>query len=539
MLFLLLKTRYRASVVKTIKTAQEVPFYHSRRYYGKTTASEKNTHPLTIWDCEPLYQNMTPILGWALKGNVNIERMSNTLKLSVLRKAPWLAGRLAWRDKRVRSPIHSWYYFMFIYALFSGTDSLRLKFKIDIPEASPQRSEPFRVTTFKAPDRALHQILPNYIPSGSASPSVKRFDPRKVPCLQPLAAFTKTAHQCVAQNERLMHLHFVIAKDLTLMCVAWQHVVLDAPALRLIVAEWECLLAKEIGMRTHNPDNQRPESEGLKGRPNLDELISTLQTNSPSSLPGWAAVTLWSGLKLKLLSKIYSLRYPRTFGTAYLPPKLVTGLVTRVRSNAEPGVVLSRNDIVASWFYKATCGIYQPKTSTTLSRAVNLRGKHALISPTVSGNVLGLAVMPSVQSGALQNASLVDLALTTRRSVEKFKSPDYVSEFLDFRMNCGNANRIAIPQAKLSNQRCLITSFVNLGLSNPNFGEGVSVERPVQLTMEPIVIRVIDDPRGGWSIHGNLPHAAWDALETNMEREMEDPGGKSQRKVIDTGVKVV
>lgn len=448
---------------------------------------------------------MTPILGWTLKGDVNVERMSNSLKLSVLRKAPWLSGRLAWRDKR---------------------------FKIDIPEASQDRSEPFRVTTFKAPDRALHEILPNYVPPGSASPSVKRFDPRRVPCLQPLAAFTKTAHQCVTQDERLMHLHFVMAKDLTLMCVAWQHVVLDAPALKLIVAEWESLLANDINIRTGVPDDHRPEVEGLKDRPNLDQLINTLQTNSPSSFPGWAAVSPWGGLKLKILSKIYSLRYPRTFGTAYLPPKLVAGLVTRVRSNAGPGVVLSRNDIVASWFYKVTCGIYQPRTATTLSRAVNLRGKHHLISPSVSGNVLGLAFMPSVPSGALQNASLEDLALTTRRSVEKFKDPDYVSKFLGFRMDCGNAGRIAVPQVKFSNQRCLVTSFVNLGLSNPKFGEGVSVERPVQLTMEPIVIRVIDDARGGWSIHGNLPHAAWDALERNMERIMKELDAKSQPKVI-------
>ncbi|KAF5627230.1 chloramphenicol acetyltransferase-like domain protein [Fusarium tjaetaba] len=407
-------------------------------------------------------------------------------------------------------------------------DTFRLKFKIDIPETSQKQSEPFRVTTFKAPDRALHEILPNYVPPGSASPSVKRFDPRKVSCLQPLAAFTKTAHQCVAQNERLMHLHFVIAKDLTLMCVAWQHVVLDAPALKLIVAEWEgLLLTRDAHLRTHDTNDHSPEVEGLKDRPNLDELISTLKINSPSSFPGWAAVTLWGGLKLKLVSKIYSLLYPRTFGTAYLPPKLVAGLVARVRSNAGPGVVLSRNDIIASWFYKATCEIYQPGTSTTLSRAVNLRGKHHLISPRVSGNVLGLAVMPSVQSGALQKARLEDLALTTRSSVEKFKDPDYVSTFMGFRMNCGNAGRIAIPKVKLGNQRCLITSFVNLGLSNPNFGEGVLVERPVQLTMEPIVIRVIDDARGGWSIHGNLPHAAWDALERNMEREMEGMDTKS------------
>ncbi|KAF5692945.1 hypothetical protein FDENT_2383 [Fusarium denticulatum] len=434
MLFLLLNPRYRASVLKTIEMAQE---------------------------CMGLR--------------------------AVLRKAPWLAGHLAWREKR---------------------------FEIDIPEASQEQSEPFRITTFKAPDRALHEILPNYIPSGSASPSIKRFDPRKVPCLQPLAAFTKSAHQCVVQNERLMHLHFVMAKDLTLICVAWQHVVLDAPALQLIVAEWENLLAKDIDTRTHDPDNHRPEIKGLKDRPNLDELTSTLQTNSPSSFPGWAAVTLWGGLKLKLLSKVYSLFYPRTFGTAYLPPKLVAGFVTR-----------------------ATCGIYQPRTATTLSRAVNLRGKHHLISPGVSGNVLGLAVMPSVQSGALQKASLEYLALSTRRSVEKFKDPDYVSKFLGFRMSCGNANRIAIPKVKLTNQRCLITSFVNLGLSNPNFGEGVSVERPVQLTMEPVVIRVIDDARGGWSIHGNLPQAAWDALERNMEREMEDLDARSQLEAIETRVK--
>ncbi|KAF5563477.1 hypothetical protein FNAPI_2686 [Fusarium napiforme] len=443
------------------------PFRYSRRYYGQITTSGKTTHPLTIWDCEPLYRSMTPILGWALRGDVNVERMSNALKLLDT-------------------------YSMFIYALFSAADTPRLKFKIDIPEASQEQSEPFKVTTFNAPDRALHEILPNYVPPGSASPSVKRFNPHKIPCLQSLAAFTKTAHH---------------------------------------------LLAKDVDTRTLDTDTYRLETEHLKNRPNLDGMISTLQKNSPSSFPGWAAVTLWGGLKLKLVSKIYSLRYPRTFGTAYLPPKLVAGLVARVRSKAGQGVVLSRNDIIASWFYKTTCGIYQPGTATTLSRAVNLRGKHYLISPGVSGNVLGLAVMPSVQSGALQKASLEDLALTTRRSVEKFKDPDYVSIFMGFRMNCGNAGRIAIPKVKLGNQRCLITSFVNLGLSNPKFGEGVSVERPVQLTMEPVVIRVIDDARGGWSIHGNLPHAAWDALEKTMKREMEDLDAESQREAIKTCVK--
>lgn len=238
---------------------------------------------------------------------------------------------------------------MFIYALFSGADTFRLKFEIDIPEASQERSEPFSVTTFEASDRSLHEILPNYVSCGSTSPSVKRFDPRKVPCLQPLAVFTKTAHQSANQNERLMHLHFVKSKDLTLMCVAWQHVVLDAPALRLIVDEWECLLAKGTDMFA---DNHALEIDGLKDNPNLDELTSELQRNTFRSLPGWAAVTLWGGLKLKLLSKIYSLRYPRTFGTAYMPPNLVEALVTRVRSSTGPGVVLSRNDIVAGWFYK-------------------------------------------------------------------------------------------------------------------------------------------------------------------------------------------
>lgn len=143
---------------------------------------------------------------------------------------------------------------MFVYALFSGADTFRLKFEIDIPEASQERSEPFKVTTFGAPDRALHEILPNYIPRGSAFPCVKQFDPRKVPCLQPLAAFTKTAHQCAKQNGRLMHLHFVRAKDLTLMTVAWQHVVLDAPALRLIIAEWEDTLAEDTHMLSHDPN---------------------------------------------------------------------------------------------------------------------------------------------------------------------------------------------------------------------------------------------------------------------------------------------
>lgn len=143
-----------------------------------------------------------------------------------------------------------------------------------------------------------------------------------------------------------------------------------------------------------------------------------------------------------------------------------------------------------------------------------------------TGNVLGLAVMPPMYSETLATISLAKLALESRHAVQKSVEPDQVIAFMKFLGYRARTGKLAIPGTTPYGRRCVLSSYVNLGLTTPNFGSGLEVRAALQLTSDPVVHRVIDDKHGGWRMHGRLPHLAWDAIEAALEEEMRALGGR-------------
>lgn len=66
-------------------------------------------------------------------------------------------------------------------------------------------------------------------------------------------------------------------------------------------------------------------------------------------------------------------------------------------------------------------------------------------------------------------------------------------------------------------QRCrFITSWAGLGLTAPSFSPGTSTIATVPSVLGPIVLIVMDDVEGGWTVRGSLPRRAWDAMEREL-----------------------
>ncbi|KAK0613927.1 hypothetical protein B0T14DRAFT_290494 [Immersiella caudata] len=466
---------------------------------------EGSVHPLTQWDCDWLFQTTNPIIAWAVKGNLDTSHLASALRHAISSDAPWLGGRLVLHEKQ--NP----------------------RYSIRLPSTSPSSEpalEPFSVTTFEDTNHDLQDLVPVYVPSGHPTPKVTKCNTGRLPCLAPLSPFLVPADDAARQGKPLLHLHFVRARDLSLICLAWRHVVMDATTLRQVVASWEKQLST---LPRDTPTATSPEKK--TPLPTLAPLASTLDiTPADSTFPGWTPLSPLTMIALlaraKLLDKYQYLGYPATLGTVYIPASIIVKWASEVSAELPPKGAerVSRNDIVSAWFYKTAWAAYAPGTETTLTRAVNLRGRHELIAADATGNVLGLAAMAPRYSEELSAASLASLALESRAAVKKSIEPDRVVALMRFLGYRARTGQLAVPGTTGFSRRCLLSSYVNLGLTTPDFGPGLEVRAALQLTSDPIVTRVIDDRDGGWRIHGRLPHVAWDAIEKALQGEMERLG---------------
>ncbi|KAK4446698.1 hypothetical protein QBC34DRAFT_496737 [Podospora aff. communis PSN243] len=451
---------------------------------------EETEHKLSPWDCDWLFQTTNPILAWAVEGELNADHLAGALREAISVDAPWLGGRLVLRENQ--NP----------------------RYSLRLPSPPPSGPAPnlFDVTVFEDPDSDLKTLIPVYVPSGHSTPVVNRCNTGRLPCLAPLGPFLVTADEAARQDNALLHLHFVRARDLWLICLAWRHVVMDATTLSQVVASWEKRLGGAMSV----------EEKPNVARPTLDKLADTLViSDEDATFPGWTRVSPLSMVGLLARAKLDKTRfgYPATLGTVYIPRAVVQKWVAEVAAELGEGEQVSRNDIVAAWFYKTAWATFAPGTETTLTRAVNLRGRHDRIALDATGNVLGLAAMPPQHSESLPAASLAELALASRKAVLRSIEPDHVLSFMRFLAHRARTGQLAVPGTTPFSRRCLLSSYVNLGLTAPNFGPGVEVRAALQLTSDPIVTRVIDDRDGGWRIHSRLPHIAWDAIEKALEDE--------------------
>lgn len=113
--------------------------------------------------------------------------------------------------------------------------------------------------------------------------------------------------------------------------------------------------------------------------------------------------------------------------------------------------------------------------------------------------------------------SIAQIALMSRKAVIEFSDINHIVKWRDFFAQ--QSSQITVPGTSVLGRRCLVTSHVNIGVSQPNFGKGIELQTAVQLTVDSSVVRVIDDVRGGWRISGKLPKFAWDAVEAALVEE--------------------
>lgn len=201
------------------------------------------------------------------------------------------------------------------------------------------------MTRFEGGHRDLQTLLPDYVPTGEAKPRVSRCDATKLECLAGLAPFLIKADEAAKRAKPLLHLHFVRARDASLICLAWRHVVMDATGLSQVVAAWERAIS---GVGT-GPSRERPTLDDFNEKIELKE--------ADAMLPGWTLLTPLSLMYLLARAKLLDrtlLGYPATVGTVYIPPTIVGKWVAEVRAEVGDGVRISRNDIVAAWYHKVS-----------------------------------------------------------------------------------------------------------------------------------------------------------------------------------------
>ena len=159
---------------------------------------------------------------------------------------------------------------------------------------------------------------------------------------------------------------------------------------------------------------------------------------------------------------------------------------------------------------------YPPGTTSNLARAVNLRGRHPDIPSSSMANLVGLASCSSITSSELRGMPVAELASRSRESVTKFSDANHVAQFAGYLAYHEGVGDLVIPGDTAMSRCCLVTSYVNIGLTAPNFGPGTKTVAALPLTMEPICTRIIDDTQGGWRIFSRLPQQAWEALEQQL-----------------------
>jgi len=119
---------------------------------------------------------------------------------------------------------------------------------------------------------------------------------------------------------------------------------MDATGFRQLISRLEDELSISPPHANANVGNQK----------SLDKFTDGLDLDANINHPGWATVGYFDYLKLYLRSRLDKYWYPASFGSIYIPPTVIQSWVDSARSELGSGQKLSRNDIVAAWFYKVS-----------------------------------------------------------------------------------------------------------------------------------------------------------------------------------------
>ena len=163
--------------------------------------------------------------------------------------------------------------------------------------------------------------------------------------------------------------------------------------------------------------------------------------------------------------------------------------------------------------------IYPPHQFSNLTRSINVRGKHPAFPRHLITNLVSHCIHPPLLGSTLAEIPLTSLALSIRGTLNSVSNPSSIIRDAAHMERSLHANELWIPWENVDTRCCYITSWANLGLTAPSFGEGTQTVAALvlPLSLGPFALLLIDDEEGGWRVYGRLPRRAWEAMEEDLE----------------------
>lgn len=232
----------------------------------------------------------------------------------------------------------------------------------------------------------------------------------------------------------LLHVHFALYDDTTLIGVTTSHLAFDAHGLKLVLAGWAASTRGCLSSVVASTASFSPLSFEEKVKRAYSDI--TLSKNQPRR--GWHALGLLASIHFVVLY-IWALLVDRKERSVFI--RIPSSWIDRQKFAAmlelgsrHGGEFVSRNDIICAWLLKMTHAHRTDSTPVTPHMTINLRAllPDVFIAPYIH-NAVGTVASSPLPAHMLASQPLVDTALYLRCSLEGFKRdiPRLHAELLD------------------------------------------------------------------------------------------------------------
>ncbi|EJD45006.1 hypothetical protein AURDEDRAFT_165878 [Auricularia subglabra TFB-10046 SS5] len=232
----------------------------------------------------------------------------------------------------------------------------------------------------------------------------------------------------------LLHVHFAVYDDSTLIGVTTSHIAFDAHGLKLVLSGWAAASRGCLSGVVASPAAFTPLALEEKAKRAASDI--SLSKNEPRR--GWHALGLISAIHFIVLY-VWALVKDRQEQSVFirLPSRWIdeqkASAILALKDRGDGGFI-SRNDVVCAWLLKVTHSHRTDATPVTAHMTINLRAllPNVFTSPYVH-NAVGAISSSPLPAGTLASQPLLETALHLRRSLEAFKRdiPRLHAELLD------------------------------------------------------------------------------------------------------------
>lgn len=297
---------------------------------------------LLLTDCLKFGRNDSPIIGWVVQGDVEINTLSEALQRAVYRRAPWLRGRLARTETGSVSQ-------QIIECGMKAKTSPKPPFEVHVP---PPTSNVLAITTSIEEVKSDLDSVIQYVPNGTLEPVIRVFETFDKTTLSPRAAI-RGVEEYIEKDLPLLHLHIITAEDATFVSLCWSHAVMDAVGAGQLVIAWE----EELN--NTKVDIVYEDSDPKK----LFDFTNEVCLPPGWSLPGWIRPSFWEFVRFAVWIVYELWAFPQAHGSIYIPNTLINHWKKTAEHELSQDEWVSRNDLVEAWIFKVWMYFETPITS--------------------------------------------------------------------------------------------------------------------------------------------------------------------------------